>query len=108
MNRVLDAKSREWYQSSRDLEGKLKQRHEELKVMKKELKIKQKTLSTYEYLLRLPPEQEQNVTKCRHCPKFFLSRDYLKKHYQRHHPAEDFLKDHPLEGADNAAALLQQ
>ena len=61
--------------------------------MKKELKIKQKTLGTYEYLMRLPPEQEQNVIKCKHCPKFFLSRPYLQKHYQRHHPSIDFNKD---------------
>jgi len=29
---------------------------EDLKAMKKELKIKQKTLGTYEYLMRLPAE----------------------------------------------------
>ena len=63
--------------------------------MKKELKIKQKTLGTYEYLLRLPPEQEQNVIKCKHCPKFFLSKQYLQKHYQRHHPQIDFSKEFP-------------
>jgi hypothetical protein len=49
--------------------------------------------------MRLPAEQEQNVIKCRHCPKFFLSKSYLQKHYQRHHPQADFFKefneDHP-------------
>lgn len=93
VNKVLDTKGREWYTQAKDFEGKLKSKVEELKAMKKELKIKQKTLGTYEYLMRLPPEQEQNVIKCNHCPKFFLSKSYLQKHYQRHHPGIEFNKD---------------
>jgi hypothetical protein len=56
--------------------------------------------------MRLPAEQEQNVIKCRHCPKFFLSKSYLQKHYQRHHPQADFFKefneDHPGANATQA------
>jgi hypothetical protein len=75
---------------------------EDLKALKKELKIKQKTLGTYEYLMRLPAEQEQNVVKCRQCPKFFLSVEYLRKHYQKNHPGVDFAKDYLSEdGANN-------
>jgi len=55
---VLDAKGREWYNAARELEGKLRGKQEEVRAMKKELKIKQKTLGTYEYLLRLPPDEE--------------------------------------------------
>lgn len=77
VNKVLDVKGREWFNQAKDLEGKLRAKHEEARALKKELKIKQKTLGTYEYLMRLPPEQEQNVIKCRHCPKFFLSKNYL-------------------------------
>jgi len=99
VNKVLDTKGKEWYQQAKELETKLKLKHEELKALKKELKLKQKTLGTYEYLMRLPPEQEQNVIKCRHCPKFFLSKAYLQKHYQRNHPQADFFtefnEDHP-------------
>lgn len=73
MNKVLDTKGREWYSQAKDLETKLKSKMEDLKAMKKELKIKQKTLGTYEYLMRLPAESEQSVMKCKHCPKFFLS-----------------------------------
>ena len=93
VNRVLDVKGKEWYNTAKELEGKLRTKQEEMKTMKKELKIKQKTLGTYEYLLRLPPDEEQNVIKCKHCPKFFLTRDYLKQHYQRHHPQVDFIKE---------------
>lgn len=56
MNKVLDTKGREWYSQAKDLEAKLKSKMEDLKAMKKELKIKQKTLGTYEYLMRLPAE----------------------------------------------------
>jgi len=61
--------------------------------MRKELKLKQKTLSTYEYLMKLPSEQEQEVIKCKCCHKFFLSKAYLQKHYQRNHPEIDFYKE---------------
>lgn len=50
--------------------------------------------------MRLPPEQEQQVIKCKQCPKFFMSRDYLKRHYSRNHPGIDFAKEWP-EGAGN-------
>ena len=36
----------------------LRQKHDEMKIIKKELKVKQKTLGTYEYLMRLPVEEE--------------------------------------------------
>ena len=56
VNKVLDVKGREWYSQAQILEQKLRVKHDELKNMKKELKIKQKTLGTYEYLMRLPAE----------------------------------------------------
>jgi zinc finger protein DZIP1 len=56
VNKVLDVKGREWYNQAKELENRVRAKHEELKAMKKELKIKQKTLGTYEYLMRLPPE----------------------------------------------------
>ena len=58
MNKVLDVKGREWYTQAKELEGRLRSKHEEMKIIKKELKVKQKTLGTYEYLMRLPVEEE--------------------------------------------------
>ena len=65
--------------------------------------------------MRLPPDQEQNVIKCRQCPKFFLTKSYLQKHYQRHHPQADFFKefqeDHPhqqiIQATQQATTELQ-
>jgi zinc finger protein DZIP1 len=56
VNKVLDIKGREWYQQARDLETRLRAKNEELKALKRDLKIKSKTLGTYEYLMRLPPD----------------------------------------------------
>ena len=53
--------------------------------------------------MRLPAEQEQNVVKCRQCPKFFLSAEYLRKHYSKNHPGVDFYKDHPSEDAKDGS-----
>lgn len=61
--------------------------------MRHEIKLKQKTLSTYEYLMKLPSEQEQEIIKCKHCQKFFVARVYLKKHYQKTHPEKDYYRD---------------
>ena len=58
MNKVLDVKGREWYTQAKELEGILRSKHDEMKIIKKELKVKQKTLGTYEYLMRLPVEEE--------------------------------------------------
>ena len=48
--------------------------------------------------MKMPAEQEQDVIKCKHCHKFFVSKSYLKKHYARHHPEHDFYRDFKDEG----------
>lgn len=58
VNKVLDTKGREWHTAAKEFEGRLKSKHDEMKIIKKELKVKQKTLGTYEYLMRLPVEEE--------------------------------------------------
>jgi len=88
--KTLDVEYRSAYERALKTEEAAKKLQAELKVLRKELKLKQKTLSTYEYLMKLPAEQEQEAVKCFHCAKFFLSRDYLARHYQRHHPDADF------------------
>jgi zinc finger protein DZIP1 len=40
VNKVLDKKGKEWYEAAKELESKLKSKHEDLKSLKKELKIK--------------------------------------------------------------------
>lgn len=93
MCKAIDLEYKQNYEKTTKLEEAIRKYQSEMKVIRKELKIKQKTLSTYEYLMKLPAEQEQEVIKCRHCHKFFLSKSYLQKHYQRHHPEFDFYRD---------------
>ena len=69
------------YEGTAKVQGQISKYQKELNVMRKELKMKQKTLSTYEYLMKLPAEKEAEVMKCKHCPKFFASRDFVQKHY---------------------------
>ena len=76
------------------MEHTVRQENEKLKVKRDELKVKQKTLGLYEYLIRLPPEQDQEVVKCNQCGKFFMSVPYLKRHYSRMHPDCDFYSDY--------------
>jgi len=43
--------------------------------------------------MKLPMDQEQEIIKCIHCSKFFVSKAYLKKHYDKVHPDKDYYKD---------------
>lgn len=71
--------------------------------------MKMKTLTTYEYLLRLPPSDqtqptstaapEGNFSRCRQCAKVFAERRFLEKHYAKSHPTIDFTKDCPSDGS---------
>lgn len=58
--------------------------------------------------MRLPVEEQQNVIKCRHCPKFFISKPYLQKHYARHHPTADFFKEFAEDHPDHLSMSLSQ
>lgn len=45
--------------------------------------------------------REGDLTKamtCKHCGRVFASEAFLRKHYARRHPEEDFDRDYPPEG----------
>jgi Skp family chaperone for outer membrane proteins len=86
LTKILDMQYKQSYEQASKVKDIIQKYNRELSVLKKELKIKQKTLTTYEYLMKLPAEQEQEVLKCLHCSKFFVSKAYLQKHYAKHHP----------------------
>ena len=91
--KALDLQYKHTYEKTHKIEEAIKKYQVELKTMRKELKLKQKTLSTYEYLMKVPTEQEQEVIRCKHCHKFFVAKSYLQKHYLRHHPDQEFNRD---------------
>ena len=61
--------------------------------MSKEVKFKHKTLTTYEYLIKMPTNEEQDYFKCNQCGKFFVNALYLEKHYSNKHPTVNFALD---------------
>lgn len=62
--------------------------------LKKEGVIRDKTMATYEYLLKMPATQsEQHMYKCNQCDKMFIDLKYVEQHYHRRHPTIDFKKD---------------
>ena len=63
--------------------------------MKKEATIKDKTLATYEHLLRMPAAQsEELMHRCNQCQKVFMEKSFLEQHYKRRHPEVNFLVDY--------------
>lgn len=83
------------YEETIKVREAIKKQNNQLTILKKELKLKQKTLQTYEYLLKLPSDADQsNFARCNHCPKFFVNKQFLKKHYQKTHPEKDFFAEH--------------
>jgi len=59
--------------------------------------MKQKTLATYEYLIKVPKDGENShvAMKCNHCSKFFESEFYLRKHFEKKHPGSPFDQEYP-------------
>lgn len=54
----LDIEYKTTYERTVKTEDAIRKYQQELKMTRKELKLKQKTLSTYEYLMKLPAESE--------------------------------------------------
>ena len=73
----LDLHYQNSYAETAKIRAAIQKQSQENKTLKKELKLKQKTLTTYEYLLKLPAEQDQEFYKCKQCPKFFISTAFL-------------------------------
>ena len=94
LTKTLDLQYKHSYEETIKIREKIKQQTSENHVLKREFKLKQKTLSTYEYLLKLPAGQEQEYFKCKQCPKFFISRSFLEKHYSKQHAEKDFNVDY--------------
>ena len=99
LTRTLDMQYKNQIESTKGIRDKIQQYNTELSNLKAENKMKQKTLSTYEYLIKIPKEGEeaQTAVKCPLCGKFFENEFYLKKHFAKRHPGEDFSKHFPTE-----------
>ena len=93
MTKTLDMQYKHSYDETARMQEKIRQQTEENRVLKRELKLKQKTLTTYEYLLKLPAGQETQQVRCKHCAKIFVQKQYLEKHYTRAHPDKSFSLD---------------
>ena len=97
LTKTLDLHYKQSYEETAKIRDAIKRQQTENTVLKKELRLKQKTLSTYEYLLKLPAEQGSEFYKCKQCTKFFINKKYLQKHYTRTHPKTDFYTDFKTE-----------
>ena len=97
LTKTLDLHYKQSYEETAKIRDAIKRQQTENTVLKKELRLKQKTLSTYEYLLKLPAEQGSEFYKCKQCTKFFINKKYLQKHYTRTHPKTDFYADFKTE-----------
>ena len=56
LTKTLDLHYKQAYEETTKIRDAIKKQQTENTVLKKELRLKQKTLSTYEYLLKLPAE----------------------------------------------------
>lgn len=65
LTKTLDLQYKNSYEETAKIKEKIKAQTSENHVLKRELKLKQKTLTTYEYLLKLPTGQEAEYYKCK-------------------------------------------
>lgn len=84
------------YESTKEVRDRIQKYNTELSNLKKENQIKQKTLATYEYLIKVPKEGDHaQAMKCKHCAKFFANEQFLRKHYVKKHAKIDFEQEFP-------------
>jgi hypothetical protein len=99
LTKSLDLQYKKCYEDTGNLKKQLKKKENENKMLKRELALKTQTLETYQYLLSLSSDDAQEkmgtIAKCNQCPKFFETREHLRKHYSKSHPMSDFMKDCP-------------
>ena len=96
LTRALDMQYKNAYEQTAHTKEKIRKCDDQLKRLRTENQIKQKTLATYEYLIKIPKDGDNSqAVKCKHCPKFFASEQFLKNHYAKRHPGEHFENDFP-------------
>jgi hypothetical protein len=104
LTRTLDLQYKNSHEATKEVREKIQRYNTELSNLKKENQIKQKTLATYEYLIKIPKEGDSSqAMKCTYCSKFFASEQYLRKHYSKRHPEADYEAEFP-----NKATVKQQ
>ena len=97
LTRTLDLQYKSALESTKGVRDQIQKYNTEISNLKKENQMKQKTLATYEYLLKIPKDGQPShlAMKCSHCSKFFESEHYLRKHYEKKHPDIEFDQDFP-------------
>jgi len=103
LTKSLDVHYKQAFEDVSRMREQFKGTREENDALRRELKLKNKTLSTYEYLLKLPSQQESDMFKCNQCAKVFISKEYVQRHYQRHHPTVNFTTDFKAPKASSTA-----
>ena len=97
LTKSLDLHYKHSYEETKKVSDGIKKQQDTNQTLKKEIRLKQKTLSTYEYLLKLPSDEQSFCYKCKRCDKYFISKKYLQKHYLKAHPDVDFYSDYKSE-----------
>ena len=90
LTKTLDLHYKQSYEETARVRDAIKKQQTEMNILKKELRLKQKTLSTYEYLLKLPSDRGSEFYKCKQCPKYFITKKYLQNHNGRAHTNINF------------------
>lgn len=92
LTRTLDLQYKNAIESTKGAREQIQKYNTEISNLKKENQMKQRTLSMYEYLIKVPKDGEPGhaAMKCNHCSKIFESEHYLRKHYEKKHPDQDY------------------
>ena len=79
LTRTLDLQYKNAIESTKGVRDQIQKYNTEINNLKKENQMKQKTLATYEYLIKIPKDGDNAhaAMKCNHCAKFFESELYL-------------------------------
>jgi hypothetical protein len=100
LTKALDVQYKTAYDRTKNVQEEIRLKNTLIGNLKRENAIKQRTLQTYKYLMEVPKEGDlSKAMTCPHCGRVFASAQFLRKHYERRHPDQDFDRDFPPEGA---------
>ena len=80
-------------------------------MLKKELKMKQHTLSTFEYIMKMPADEQVRAIFCKRCHRAFREKKYVARHYAKFHAEQsyelDYASDEEREASSKKASTKE-
>ena len=94
LSKALDLQYKSTFEQCHTTEERIKKYQTESSILKKELKMKQHTLSTFEYIMKMPADEQVRAIFCKRCHRAFREKKYVARHYAKFHAEQSYELDY--------------